>query len=97
MNKRDCYVDSIYRNKILSCIIDYAYERNIQFSLEQMASFDPMYNENYAQNFENFVRDDEQTFIVSPDIQAKMPTQSKTFIQKNGFEIMWEEFKKLFK
>ena len=57
MNKRDCYVDPIYRDKILGYIIDYGYEHNIHFSLEQMASFDPMYDENYAQNFEDFVRE----------------------------------------
>ena len=35
-------------------------------------------------------------WYVSPEIQAKMPIKSKTFIQKNMFEIAWEEFKKSF-
>ena len=49
-------VDPIYRDNILNKVVKYALENEISISLDQMESFDPQYDENYAQNFEDFVR-----------------------------------------
>ena len=57
MNKEKYNIDPLYRDKILGKVIDYASRNHIQFSLKQMTSFDPKYDENYAQNFEDFIRE----------------------------------------
>jgi hypothetical protein len=34
---------------------------------------------------------------VNEETQSKMPTETKTYIQMNWFELAWREFKKMFK
>jgi len=50
-------VDFQERNNIISKIIKYGYDNNIQFSFKQMKSFDPIHDRNYKENWEEFVRE----------------------------------------
>lgn len=43
------------------------------------------------------VKAQSRTFTVSREIQAKMPTETETYIQMNPFKLAWREFKRMFK
>lgn len=38
-----------------------------------------------------------RTFTVSEEIQAKMPTETETYVSMNPFKLAWREFKKVFR
>jgi len=47
------------REKIISKVIKYGYDNNIQFSFKQMKSFDPLHDRNYKENWKEFVKQNE--------------------------------------
>lgn len=50
-------MDILYTDRFLEKIMKYGYDNDIIFSFKQLQSFDPRYDKNYAQNFEDFVRE----------------------------------------
>jgi len=54
------------------------------------ASHDCKYKFTTTQEF------DAKNWVVSEEIQAQMPIETKTIFQMNMFELAWHKFKKLF-
>jgi len=50
-------VDPLFRDNVLSKVFEYHSKNGVMFSLKQMESFDPMYDENWENNWEEFVKD----------------------------------------
>jgi hypothetical protein len=53
MNKK--YVDPLFRDAVLGDVIDWSTKKGVMLSLEEMTSFDPLYSDNYKENWNNFV------------------------------------------